>query len=354
MSCLNFDKNYRYSFSEKMIIQIRDLNKLLTLELELSHECNYGCKYCYSSAGKKENNELTFLEICEIVDQAKNLGVQTIVIIGGGEPLVYPYIKDLITYIFSKQIGIILFTNGSYIDQEMADFLWTHDVFPVLKVNGIRPKTINWLCGNPQAYKYFIKAISHLQTAGYTKEKNKIGISTIICRQNYDEIIPLWLWVRDNNLIPYFERVSPQGRAIKYNMLISIEELKAVFNKLSEIDKQDYNIQWESNHPPIAGSSCNRHFYSLYVKSNGDVIPCSGIDYTVGNVRNSSLQHIIIESDVLQKLRHIDVTIKGKCKDCDNGPLCYGCRGNAYQLNKDYLAEDPFCWKNERLAENAL
>jgi len=322
MSCLNFDENYKYSFSKEMIIQIRDLNKLLTLELELSHECNYSCKYCYSSAGKKLDNELSFTEVCEIVDQAQNLGVQTIVIIGGGEPLLYPHLKDLITYIFSKQISIILFTNGSCLDKEMADFLWTHDVFPVLKVNGIRPKTINWLCGNPQAYKYFIKAISNLQSAGYTKEKNKIGISTIICRQNYDEILPLWKWVRSNNLIPYFERVSPQGRATKYNMEITTEELKEVFDRLSETDHRDYNIQWESNHPPIAGSSCNRHFYSLYVKSNGDVIPCSGIDYTVGNVRNSSLQNIIIESEVLQDLRHIDEKIKGKCKDCDNGLLC--------------------------------
>lgn len=345
MSCINFNENYNYLFSDKMIIETRDLNKLLTLELELSHECDYGCKYCYSGAGKKLDNELSFSEVCDVVNQAKDLGVQIIVIIGGGEPLLYPYIKELIIHIFSKQIGIILFTNGSHLDNKMADFLWVYDVFPVLKVNGIRPKTINWLCGNPYAYKYLIKALSNLQCSGYTAEKGKIGISTIICRQNYDEILPLWQWVRNNNLIPYFERISPQGRAIKSNMHISSDELKIMFDRLSEIDKNYYDIQWDSNHPPLAGSSCNRHFYSLYIKSNGEVIPCSGIDRSVGNVRDKYLKNIIKESDVLQELRNIDLTIKGKCKDCDDKLHCYGCRGNAYQMSNDYLAEDPFCWK---------
>lgn len=349
MSCLAFNRNYKYSFSEDLIIQMRDLNRLLTIELELSHECNYRCKYCYSSAGKRLDDDLAFIEICEIVDQAQNLGVQAIVIIGGGEPLLYPHLMEFITYIFSKQISIILFTNGAFIDEKIAKFLKANEVFPVLKVNGIHPKTINWLCGSPYAYKNFINALSHLQSAGYTQEKSTMGISTIICRQNHDEIVELWQWVRDNNLIPYFERVSPQGRATKYSLQLSKKELKTIFDKLSKIDKERYNIQWDSNHPPIAGSTCNRHFYSLYIKSNGDVIPCAGIDYVVGNVRDKSLQSIIIESEILQELRHIDTSIKGKCQNCDFNISCYGCRGNAYQINNDYLAEDPLCWNNETL-----
>ena len=348
MSCLNFNHSFTYDFSNKTILQIRDLNKLLTLDIELSLACNYNCKYCYTSAGQKGENELSLTELQQLVDQAKYVGVQTIIIIGGGEPLLYPHMKEIISYIFAKQINIVLFTNGSLIDISMANFLLQHDVFPVIKVNGINPQTINWLCGKEDAYKYFIRALSNLESAGYTKQNNRIGISTIICRQNYSEIVPLWKWVRDSNFIPYFERVSPQGRASENDLQISADDLKNLFEELSEIDRTHYHIVWESSHPPIAGASCNRHYYSVYIRANGDVIPCSGIDYVIGNIRTASLQDIISNSQELQQLRHIDETIKGKCKTCESKSLCYGCRGNAYQLTKDFLAEDPYCWKPDR------
>lgn len=345
MSCMNFEKNYKYSFSKNLIKQTRDLNKLLTLELELSHMCNYKCRYCYSSAGAPLHNEMTLTELFNVVDQAKELCVRTIVIIGGGEPLIYPHIKKLIKYIFSKGINMILFTNGSNIDADMAEFLYTYDVFPVLKANGLKPKTMNWLCGTSNAYQTFLRALSNLIKAGYNNHGRSIGISTVICQQNYDEIVTLWKWVRNHNMIPYFERVTPQGRAKNNNLEVSPEDLKRIFDILSQIDRECYGIEWDSSHPPIAGSSCERHLYSLYVKSNGDVIPCSGIELVVGNVRNDKLQDIIIGSKVIQELRHIENTIKGKCLKCDLHGECYGCRGSAYSYYGDHLAQDPLCWR---------
>ena len=346
MSCLNFNNSFTYDFSNKTIFQIRDLDKLLTLEIELSLACNYSCKYCYASAGQKGPSELSLSELKGVVDQAHEMGVQTIIIIGGGEPLLYPHIKEIIAYIFSKSMNIVLFTNGSLIDIDMAKYLLQHNVFPVIKVNGINPQTINWLCGNKNAYRHFIRALYNLEAAGYAEQNSRIGISTIICRQNYSEIIPLWRWVRDSKFIPYFERVSPQGRALKNDLQVSVDDLKKLFEELSEVDRTNYNIIWESNHPPIAGASCNRHYYSVYIRANGDVIPCSGIDCVVGNIRITSLQDIISNSKVIQQLRHINETVKGKCKRCESKTLCYGCRGNAYQMTGDFLAEDPFCWKS--------
>lgn len=350
MTCMNFDKTYKYSFSKELIEQTRDLDKLLTLELELSYECNYRCRYCYSMAGKKTADELTLSEIMNIVDQAQTLCVRTIIIIGGGEPLLYPYIKEVVKYIFAKGISIIIFTNGACLDEKMAVFLYSYGVFPVLKVNGVTPKTMNWLCGISDAYTNFIRALNNLYGAGYMRENLAIGISTIICRQNYDEIVPLWKWVRNNGLIPYFERVTNQGRARDNDLEVSSAELKNIFDQLSSIDKEIYNHKWESSHPPIAGSSCNRHYYSLYIKANGNVIPCAGIDLAVGNIRNESLQNIICQSKVIQELRHVNDFIKGKCRNCDLMDNCYGCRASAYMHYGDYLEEDPLCWRNERIS----
>ena len=344
MGCVSFNSNYDYSFSDDLIAKTRDLNKLLTLELELSRKCNYNCKYCYTKAGNALEQELTLDELCDVVEQARELGVRTIILIGGGEPFLYNHLRTVMEYIYNRNISMIIFTNGSMIDKETADFLYRLNVLPVLKVNGLQAKVVNWLCSNKSAYKNITNAIKCFEQAGYLEAGRKIGITTVICKQNYDQILPLWEWARDNNVIPYFERVIPQGRANGFNLSVEREELQSIFNQLKDLDKRKYNMEWENDYMPIAGVKCNRHFYSIYINADGQVQPCSGVDINVGNIRNQSLKDIITHSEVIQNLRHIDSTIKGKCKTCHRAFKCYGCRGNAYQMEKDYLAADPMCW----------
>lgn len=344
MGCLSIEANYDYAFSEELISKTRDLNKLLTLELELSRTCNYRCRYCYTEAGTSLTDELSYEELCDVVDQAKELGARTIILIGGGEPLLYKELKAMIKYISMKGLDIILFTNGSCMNTEIAKYLYEYNVFPVLKVNGLKPKTVNWLCDNSKAYRSEVQALICLEEAGYLRSDRKIGISTIICRQNYSDIIPLWKWARENNAIPYFERVIPQGRALENDLCISKEELRKMYRQLQQLDRENYNIIWENDYMPIAGVKCNRHYYSIYVNADGSVQPCSGVDLIAGNIREQRLSDIIRESAVIQDLRHIDRNIRGKCHSCSKITDCYGCRGNAYQMERDYLASDPLCW----------
>ncbi|MCK5231853.1 MAG: SPASM domain-containing protein, partial [Desulfobulbaceae bacterium] len=76
----------------------------------------------------------------------------------------------------------------------------------------------------------------------------------------------------------------------------------------------------------------------------GEVQPCPGVNVSAGNVREKSLAEIIAKGKPIQELRNIRKNIKGKCRDCDLGFCCYGCRGHAYQVTGDYLAADPLCW----------
>jgi radical SAM protein with 4Fe4S-binding SPASM domain len=94
------------------------------------------------------------------------------------------------------------------------------------------------------------------------------------------------------------------------------------------------------------GDGCMRHRYSCLVCPCGDVVPCAGLDLSIGNVRNRTLSEILEDSEVLEDLRDHLHTIKGPCASCEDAEVCYGCRGAAYRLTGDYLASDPLCWKN--------
>jgi radical SAM protein with 4Fe4S-binding SPASM domain len=70
------------------------------------------------------------------------------------------------------------------------------------------------------------------------------------------------------------------------------------------------------------------------------------VDVPIGNVRERRLADIVHESEILEDLRSHTETIKGPCAFCEEAVTCYGCRGAAYQSTGDYLASDPFCWRN--------
>ena len=69
MSC--FGENWGLEFSREEIDQALADKKILSLELELTHACNLRCIYCYAESGKALENELSYSEIIDAVDQLK-------------------------------------------------------------------------------------------------------------------------------------------------------------------------------------------------------------------------------------------------------------------------------------------
>lgn len=344
MKCI---EKFSMDYDIEDIYRARDNNRILTLDLELSRRCNYKCIYCYSSAGGGLENEMSFKEIKDLILEAREIGVQRIIIVGGGEPMIYLHIEELLIFLNRHGIDTILYTNGTKVTAEFAELSFNLNVGIILKRNSLDERIFNELCGNEKANKVFLEALNNLVNAGYTKKNNRLGISSIICSKNLHEIEDMWIWARENNIHTYFETFTPQGRGKKHDLEISISETEEIFKRLAEIDEKRYSVKWKHISPPYAGMTCNRHLYSLYIKSNGEVQSCSGVELVIGDIRKNSLVEIIESSPDLKKLRNSEKLVKGKCRDCENNPECYGCRGAAYQVTGDYLEADPQCWHND-------
>jgi radical SAM protein with 4Fe4S-binding SPASM domain len=154
----------------------------------------------------------------------------------------------------------------------------------------------------------------------------------------------MWTYLRERGIVPYFETLTDQGRASSNPELhVPAQRLKSVFYDLARIDRERFGYDWVPK-PPIAAFTCQRHLFSCTLTSTGEVFPCPGVTVSGGSIRDKGLEEIISKSRVFRDLRQIHSKIKGKCADCEHNPPCYGCRGAAYQVSGDYLAEDPLCW----------
>ncbi|MFH1939713.1 MAG: radical SAM protein [bacterium] len=340
-----------FEFSKPDIEKACETGGLLSMEVEFSLRCNFHCPYCYVPDNAFLQHELTREEICDAILQAKDLGARRIIVLGG-EPMVYPYTMEMIKFIRGHDLEVEMFTNGFNITDYTAKQLFDYKVNVVLKMNTFDRDLQDMLTGEKGSYKIIQDALVSLKQAGYPSGDAHLIVSTIICRLNIEELPKMWQWLRDQQIIPYFEMITPQGNAKENEWLhVDSKRVRDLFLDLEKIDREKYGYIWESQ-PPLVANKCLRHKFSCLLTSQGYIMPCVGINIPVGNIRQQKLKEIISESEAIEDLRNHKATIKGPCHSCEKADSCYGCRGAAYQLTGDYLASDPLCWHNiERLGQ---
>ncbi len=326
------------TFPLSTILGAASAEKLLSLEIEFTRLCNYRCPYCY--VGEPDtSNEMTPEEISDCIRQAANLGARKIIILGG-EPLLYPELETQLALITELGMAPELFTNGALVTPAIARVLAKYQTRTVVKLNSLDEDVQERMTGIPGALDLALKALEILETEGVP-----LGASSVICSENAAEIPALWRYLRERNITPYFEMMTPQGRLLLNNhLLVPPREIERIFHELAAIDRES-GREWEPQ-PPLAGDRCLRHLYSCLVAADGSVRPCVGIDSTIGNVRNAPLGDILRDSVMMRDFRHFRTMIKEPCRSCEKSASCYGCRGAAFQLTGDPLAADPLCWRN--------
>lgn len=92
------------------------------INVHITDKCNYHCKYCFVNFPRKD---LSLQEAKHIIDEIKHyFSINDIrngrINIAGGEPMLYPYIDDVIRYIHEQGIKCSIITNGSRLTEDFC------------------------------------------------------------------------------------------------------------------------------------------------------------------------------------------------------------------------------------------
>jgi MoaA/NifB/PqqE/SkfB family radical SAM enzyme len=92
------------------------------LQLNPTNKCNFSCGFC--SCGKRDvKQELLFDDLVRFLSVTKGCGLNSITITGGGEPLAYTHIEELIDTLYLLNIDAGLVCNGSLLHTLSDDAL---------------------------------------------------------------------------------------------------------------------------------------------------------------------------------------------------------------------------------------
>src|SRR3989442_4297175 len=155
--------------------------------IEVTRLCPLICSHCYNNLpmGDQEarRGELTYEERCRLVDEITEAGCLWL-LYTGGEILARKDFLDIYTYAKQKGLFITLFTNGTLITPQIADYLADWRPFAIeITLYGRTKETYERLTGIPGSYDRCLRGIRllterslplKLKTVGVTINKHEI------------------------------------------------------------------------------------------------------------------------------------------------------------------------------------
>ncbi len=352
-------------------LQFSDKNRPLVV-WNTTNRCNLRCKHCYINAEDIDySNELTHDEAREFIRDLAAMRAP-VLLFSGGEPLLRKDLFELGRYAVDMGLRAVISSNGTLIDDEMAQKIKMAGFQYVgISIDGA-PETHDDFRNKKGAFDEALRGVKACQKIGV-----KTGVRFTVNKHNQQDL-PEIFDILKNEGIPRFcmYHLVYAGRGEQMiEMDTTLDEkrkiLELVSQKTVELHNQGVEVEilTTDNHADgiyllnqirrrqperseeiikllemHGGCSAGTKFAN--VDPQGNVHPCQfWQDYSVGNIREKPFSEIWTSDDELMvKLREKEKHVTGKCGSCNYKSLCAGCRIRARAVYGDIWAEDPACY----------
>lgn len=159
--------------------------------IELLNGCNFKCKWCFANAktrGAHMSRETAF----KLIDYFADCGLKQITF-SGGEPLIYPHIKDVVSHASEYDFIVHMNTNGYFFDRRTARELKKRGLSQFeTNIDSMDPNEHDYVRGKKGSFDRAVKAIRNGIEAGLT-----CVMQTVLTKKNEGEIFDIFEFARD-------------------------------------------------------------------------------------------------------------------------------------------------------------
>ena len=309
---------------------------LKELKIELTNKCSRNCMHCSSNATNNINNfkELNFEDVCKVIKEAKQIGVQTIVFTGG-EPLMYDRLSDLVKLTSKLGMKSTLYTFAYRTDETLNKY-----------------KNLINLGLNKIIYSLADSLSNEADISSYDKESffdkvfenndAKLGFHYTVSKNSFLKLETILTeTINTFNNKKYFEKVSllrfvPHGKGTT-DMDLSKEDLLTIKNLyLNSNNKHRMRLGTPWNILGIENTPCIIADEIMIIGFDGIAYPCDSIKYFTklgisGNIKENSLMEMY-NSDYFSNIRKFNTD--NSCSSCEQYSICKsGCIGQKIIAN---------------------
>ncbi len=342
--------------------------ELRTVYLYATGACNLKCSHCWISPEFQDASYRGDLHIDpalveKTLFQGKPLGLSSFKITGG-EPLLHPSIRRILSFLSDEGMRLTMETNGTLIDEELAGFLASCENlgFMSVSLDGADAPTHEKLRGVAGSFDRAIQGIRNLVGAGIRPQ--------MICtlhRENSSQlkkVIDLAESLGCGSV--KFNHVQHVGRGSEFDpdLMLTMPEILEL-NDLIENEiihssgirvLLDVPFAFYTPARFLRGSLGRCNILNIIgLLSNGDLALCgigTSVDELVyGNAGTDDLEEVWKNSPGLTNLREtIPDRLEGICSECVHRRFCMGtCVAGNYNATGRLSAPYNFCSTAEEL-----
>ena len=345
-----------------------EIPALGSIYMYASGACNLNCSHCwinpeYQKEGTTSSLHLDPALVEKALTQGKPLGLRSVKLTGG-EPLLNPRIKYIIELISNEGMSIIIETNGTLIDKDMADFLSSIGNFHFISVSldGADAETHEELRRVKGSFDSAVQGIRNLVEASIRPQ--------MICtlhRKNISQVSDVIELAKDLGCDSVkFNHVQHTGRGREFDedKALTVPEIIKLNDRMEEeiipsagilvLLDIPFAFQKPARFLRSRPGRCNIHNI-IGLLANGDLALC-GIGTSVdellyGNLKTDDLEDIWKNSPKLAELRRlIPDELEGICSKCVHKRFCKGtCVAGNYDESGKLNAPYSFCSTAEKL-----
>jgi len=294
--------------------------------LEPTFRCNLKCVHCYADCeAKKGQPELSFQEVCGILDEIADEGCLWL-LITGGEPLIRQDFLDIYTYAKKKGFIVTLFTNGTLITEEITKCFRRWRPFNVeITLYGATRETYEKVTRVPGSFAKCQKGIELLLRAGLP-----LQLKSIIMTLNRHELGELKKFSESRGMPFLFDPIlSPRLDQSRDPCAYRLSPREVVELDVSDSERLQ---QWKEYLADFRGQPTSDHLYicgagqtSFFINPYGELQFCVLSRSPSYNLREGTFAdgwH-----NFFGKIRDRRVRNDFPCKKCDLISLCGQCPG---------------------------
>ena len=240
----------------------------VSINLDLTTACNYRCDHCIDwdilNSKHRHDEESLRSSICTMVER----GLRSVILIGGGEPTIYPGFSDFVRFLKDLELQIAVVSNGSRGDKllEIADVLeesdWvrlsldsgSNELFRAMHKPVKKSLTLDEICSwipkIKQSNPRFQIGFSYIIVwSGATRDEVDI-------LENIDEIVMATQRARDYGfdyiaLKPVLERGDGGAEVMDPKVVANIERtvarIRAEVDRAKELATENFSVRVSTN-----------------------------------------------------------------------------------------------------------
>jgi len=290
--------------------------------LEVTDSCNLKCRHCYEEAKYGTSGKMmSWEDYLYVIAELKANGIKRIQFIGG-EPMLNPLLKKMITHARPNFEFIEVFTNATMLDKEWALFYKANDINIAASVYSYKAAEHDKVTGVKGSHEKTTGALALLKEA-------EVPFRTATVRMD-----GIGLGEKGSEVYHLEGKQDPARLTGRANLRLLNKEL--IERKM--ITRKAYFSSYLHRESVLNALQLHNCFGSeLYIAADLDVYPCvMERRFCHGNLRGRTLQELI-----KQEIRELNKDKVAGCRDCEYRYACHDCRPDS--MGQDKYAKPWYC-----------